>query len=218
MGALTEYLTEQEQIELLKSWIKQYSLVILAGVCIAIIAITGWRYWQQRQIKILSHASLAYDEMLTMRAQNNPAETVAQAKKLFNHYPKTTYGNFAALMLGREAINNKNYLEGEKYLQWVIDHGRNASFRQIAQLRLARLFIAENKPKAALHLLDKVNERHFNGLIDEVRGDAYVHLGEKKMAKEAYLHALKELPNAEVIRPLLQMKYDNLASADSLSS
>jgi predicted negative regulator of RcsB-dependent stress response len=211
MGALTEYLTEQEQIELLKSWIKQYSLVILAGVFIAIIAITGWRYWQQRQIKALSHASIAYDEMLTMRAQNNPAATVVQAKKLFKHYPKTTYGNVAALMLAREAINSKNYPEGEKYLQWVIDHGRNASFRQIAQLRLARLLIAENKPKAAIHILDKVTERSFSGLIDEVRGDAYVNLGDKKMAKDAYSRALNELPNAEVIRPLLQMKYDNLS-------
>ncbi len=46
---MTEYLTEQEQVELLKNWIKQYSLVILAGVLIAAIGISGWRYWQQRQ-------------------------------------------------------------------------------------------------------------------------------------------------------------------------
>ena len=47
---MTEYLTEQEQIELLKTWIKQYSLVIiLTAWSFAIVAITGWRYWQQRQ-------------------------------------------------------------------------------------------------------------------------------------------------------------------------
>ena len=77
---LTEYLTEQEQIELLKAWIKQYSLVILAGVLIAVITISGWRYWQQRQNKILSHASAVYDEMLTMRAQNDGTVTLIQAQ------------------------------------------------------------------------------------------------------------------------------------------
>ena len=99
---MTEYMTEQEQIELLKNWIKQYGLVILTGVALAILAMTGWRYWQQREFRINSHASAVYDEMLTMRAQNNLQATEIQAEKLFTHYPKTTYSQFAALTLARD--------------------------------------------------------------------------------------------------------------------
>ena len=215
---MTDYLTEQEQIELLKNWIKQYSLVIIAGACIAIIAITGWRYWQQRQNKILSHASAVYDEMLTMRAQNNSAATITHAKKLYDHYAQTTYGHIAALMLAREAINNKKYMEGKNYLNWVINHSRIASIRQIARLRLARLLIAEQKPDEALHILSKNNQNSFDGLTDEIRGDAYLVMKNKEMARKSYQRALSELPNAEVIRPLLQMKYDNLATYPSTSS
>ena len=214
---MTEYLTEQEQIEILKSWIKQYSVVILAGVVIAVVAITGWRYWQQRQERILTHASSVYDEMLTNRAQNDPAATYIQAKKLFTHYPQTTYGKMAAFMLARAEITKRNYPEAEKYLQWILDHSNLAPFRQIAKLRLARVQIAGEKPKAALDTLSNIEDKSFNGLTEEVRGDAYLAMNNPQKARESYKQALADLPNAEVIRPLLQMKYDNLTTINQAS-
>lgn len=209
---MTEYLTEQEQVELLKSWIKQYSLVILAGVFLAIVAISGWRYWQQRQYKIYSHASAVFDEMLTARAQRNDAATLTQATKLFTHYSNTTYGQFAAMMLTRSAIIKKDYPEAEKQLNWVINHSNIASIRQIARLRLARLLIAEHKTDDSFTVLNIVEDNSFNGLIDEIKGDAYFSINNLAMARQWYHQALNELPNAEVIRPLLQMKYDNLVT------
>lgn len=214
---MTEYLTEQEQIELLKNWVKQYSLVILAGVLIAVACISGWRYWQQRQTKIISHASSVYDELLTKRAQNDAAGTQAQAQKLFTHYSNTTYGPMAALMLARDAIIKKDYATGETHLNWALDHTRS-SMREITRIRLARVYIAENKAEAALDLLKEVDDKNFAGLIDEVRGDAYLALKKPALARQAYQEALTKLPNAEVIRPLLQMKFDNLASVAPPSS
>ncbi len=212
---MTEYLTEQEQIELLKNWIKQYSLVILAGVVIAVVAISGWRYWQQRQNKTLNHASAIYDEMLTMRAQNDANATLVQAEKLFSHYSQTTYGQIAAFMLARDAIIKRNYPKAEKHLYWAIDHSKTGPVRQIARLRLARVYIAEQKPQNAIKILRTTEDANFNGLINEVRGDAYLAMKNTTMARQSYQQALSELPNAESIRPLLQMKYDNLTTNQS---
>lgn len=214
---MTDYLTEQEQIELLKNWIKQYSLVILAGVVLAIIAMTAWRYWDQRQSNILTHASSVYDEMLTMRAQNEPAEVVVQGKKLFSHYPKTIYGQMAALMLSRSAAVKTDYAAAEKHLEWVMKKSNIDAIRQIARLRLARVKLADNKPDETIRLLEKIDDNSFLGLIDEVRGDAYLAMNNHDKARESYHRALAELPNAEAVRPLLQMKYDNLATTESAS-
>lgn len=210
---MTEYLTEQEQIEIIKNWVKQYSLVILTGIIVAFVVISGWRYWQQRQANILSHASSVYDEMLTMRAQNDAGATLAQAQKLFSHYPQTTYGQMAALMLARAAVNNKDYSQAEKNLRWVLENSHIAPLRQIARIRLARMMIAEQKPEQSIKLLDeKIDDKNFNGLTDEVKGDAYLAMKNIPMARQSYQQALTELPNAEVVRPILQMKYDNLAT------
>ena len=207
---MTDYLTEQEQIELLKNWIKQYSLVILTGVLLAIVGISGWRYWQQRQTKNLTHASVIYDEMLTKHAQNNSEVTITQAQKLYDRYHKTVYGQLAAFMLAKEAIDKKDYQTAENQLKAVLHQSNLASFRQIARLRLARVLLVEQKPSDAIKILEKVDDKNFNGLINEIRGDGYLAMKNLEIARQSYKEALRELPDAETIRPLLQMKYDNL--------
>lgn len=214
---MTEYLTEQEQVELLKSWIKQYALVILAGMGLALLTVSAWRYWQERQLRIMTHASSVYDEMLTVRAQNDADATVVQAKKLYKHYPQTVYGKLSSLMLARQSVVDKDYQKAERNLQSVIDNSKAASFRQIARIRLARVFIADNKPEQALAVLKKTEDKTFNGLTEEVRGDAYLAMKDTANARKAYGEALNDLPNAEIARPVLQMKYDNLATTETES-
>lgn len=208
---MTEYLTEQEQVQQLKNWVKQYGFTILTGIIVALVISSGWRYWQSYRNKILSHASVVYDEMLTLRAQNNVEGASVQAKKLVDHYPKTPYAQMAALMLAREALLKKNDPEAIKQLNWVLDHSKDYSLREITRIRLARIFIAEKKPEDALNLLKKSDDKHFIGLVDEVRGDAYLSQNNTNAARDAYRLALSEIPGAEINRPILQMKYDNLA-------
>jgi predicted negative regulator of RcsB-dependent stress response len=208
---LAEYLTEQEQVELLKSWIKQYSATILLGIVLAAVAIFGWRYWQEREAKLESHASLIFDEMLTARTQRNAEAVTLTTNKLAAHYSRTVYGSFAALMQAREAVNQHQFAEAEKKLNEVIHHSHVASLKQIARLRLARILIATGEANKGIEALNTVDDPHFEGLIDEVKGDAYLALNQPTTARQWYGAALQALPDAETIYPLLQIKYDNLA-------
>ena len=148
--------------------------------------------------------------MVTKRAKNDAKTTVIQAQKLHDHYAQTIYGQIASLMLAREAIDKKNYLVAEKQLTALLDQSNIASFRQIIRLRLARVLMVEQKPEEAIKVLEKVDDKNFNGLTNELRGDAYLAMKNMDMARQSYQLALTELPNSETIRPLLQMKYDNL--------
>lgn len=212
---MTDYLTEQEQIELIKSWIKQYSFVILSGIFIAIILTTGWRYWHQRQENILKRASIGYEEMIAAHTQNNTRVAEQAAKKIYDQYPDLAYGQMAALMLARENITQHDFKHAEAHLNWVMTHSSIPALRQIARIRLARLFIAQHKPRNGLQVLEKIDDKRFNGLIEEVRGDAFFDLHELTKARESYHLALSTIPNAEVIRPLLQMKFENLNAGSS---
>lgn len=209
---MSDYLTEEEQVELLKSWAKQYGLVILSGIAIAIVLMTGWRYWKERQHRILSQASAQFDVMLTTRAQNDIESTDKEAKQIIKKYPKTIYSEVAALMIARNAVMQKNYGLAKEKLQSVIAQSHSSSLRQIARLRLARVILAENKPEKALEALNKVDNKTFQSLINEVRGDIYLSMNKAKQAREHYKLALNEQSEAESLRPVLQMKYDNLAT------
>jgi predicted negative regulator of RcsB-dependent stress response len=219
---LADFMTEEEQIEQLKTWIKQYWATVLSGVVIALIMVSCWHYWEAYQLKILTHASLIYDEMLTARAQNDTASLAnakIQAEKLLTHYPHTPYAQLAALMLARTAATDANYAEANKQLSWVVDHGSVPAMREIARIRLARFSISAKKPEEALSTLKDVDDKSFNGLVDEVRGDAYLLMNDTAKAKQAYQLALLDLPKEEAAeRPLLQMKLDNLATPDEITS
>lgn len=211
---MTEYLTEQEQIQQLKAWVKQYGLTIFLGIVIALLASSGWHYYQNYRNKSLQHASAIYDEMLVLRTQNNLEGAAAQANKLISHYAKSPYAQMAAFMLSRDAIIKKDYAEAIRQLNWVIDHTNNHSIQTIARIRIARILITDKKPDAAINTLMKLDDKNFLGMVDEVRGDAYLALNDPSSARKSYGLALKELPNAEVNRPILEMKYDNLANVN----
>ena len=215
---MTEYLTEQEQVQQLKTWLKQYGPTILLGIVIALIMTTSLRYWQNYQNKILMHASSIYDEMLALRAQNNEDGATIQAKKLLAHYRKTPYADMASLLLARNAVLNKDYAEATKQLNDVIDHSKTASLREMARIRLARILLTEQKPDEALALLKKMDDKNYLGLVDEVRGNAYLLKQDPDAARKAYQLALQELPNAEVVRPILEMKYANLTTTTHLAT
>jgi predicted negative regulator of RcsB-dependent stress response len=208
---LADYLTEQEQIQQLKSWVKNYGFTVLLGIAIALLISSGWRFWQNRENKILTHASEIYDRMITMRSQNDTEGAATVAQKLLTRYAKTPYSQMAAMLLARDAVIQKDYTKAKQQLNWVIEHSNNAAMRTIAQIRISRILINEKKPDEALKLLNKVDDRQFIGLVDEVRGDAYLLKNDKKAAHDAYQLALKELPNAEISRPILEMKFNNLA-------
>jgi predicted negative regulator of RcsB-dependent stress response len=114
--------------------------------------------------------------------------------------------------MAKDSLNNKDYKMAETHLKWVINHSDVSAIEQIASIRLARVLLAENKPDDAIKQLTVVKDKNFLGLIDEVKGDAYLMLNQQQKARQSYGKALTELPNAQIIRPLLQMKYDNLTT------
>ncbi len=214
---MNDYMTEQEQIEQLKGWIKQYGPTILLGVVLAMVLVTGWQYWQSRQNNKLYHASGIYDQMLDARSQPGKStleKTATPADRLMSNYPKTPYAPLAALMLARNAVAKQDFPAAIKQLHWVIDHSKNHSLQQIARVRIARIQIAQQQPAAAIESLNTVSDSGFAGLIAEIKGDAYMKLHDLAKAKAEYQVALQALPSDEVTeRPLIQMKLDNIATA-----
>ena len=208
-------MTEQEQLQEIKTWIKQYGPTVLAGILIAFGITSAWHAWQNYQTKKLVHASGVFDEMLELRAQNNLDGATVQANKLVSDYANTPYAQMAAFNLARTATLNKNYAEANRQLAWVMDHSKEHSIQQIARIRSARVLLTQNKPDAALTLLAQVDDKAFIGLIDEIRGDAYLLQKDTVSAQKAYKLALTEIPNAEINRPILQMKYNNLATENT---
>lgn len=140
---MIDQLSNKEQVELFKKWWKNYgrsiSLAIVFGLCIGF----GWRYWNQYQAHQTERASMLYDQLQVAyaRSDNTMIQTVTQ--DLIKQYSKTPYASLAAFFLAKKAIDEKNNTEALRQFQWVMDHAKSNSLKEIARMRSARVLLEE---------------------------------------------------------------------------
>lgn len=209
---MDENLTDAQQIELIKKLWKEYGIALTAGTLIAISIVVGWNFYKKHTIKQTQHASIIYERMRSDIINNNIEEAKQESEILINKFSRTPYATLSAFTLAKLDVEQKHFDDAVENLQWVIKHNSSKNFRQIARIRLSRIYLAQNKTPDALKILEKVETDSLIGLILEVKGDIYAKLGQSKAAKDAYQEAINKLSNKATFAPLLQMKLDNLSA------
>ena len=60
---MDDYLSEDEQWERAKAWLRAYIPWILGGVVVALAGLAGWNWWLDRQTSLGLNASASYEQM-----------------------------------------------------------------------------------------------------------------------------------------------------------
>lgn len=205
------YLSEEEQLERIREWFKQYGLTLLFSIIIAIMLSVGYRYWQTRVENNLHSASNLYEQMLIQTSEGNLPQISNLAEQLISNYASTPYATLASLMLAKNDMQQNQLDKAEKHLLWAVEHSSSETYKSLAILRLARIFIAEGKANQAIDITAKVKHKAFEPLFYSVRGDAYMALKEEALAKEAYESAIKAFGHENnPFKTLIEMKLNDL--------
>jgi predicted negative regulator of RcsB-dependent stress response len=183
------YETDNEQMEMLKKWWRDYGKWLVIAVIIGLAAGLGWRYWQQQQIRVRQQASLLYQQLIVADSQKNRDTVMQMATELTQRYPHTEYAALGNLVAAKSAMNANNLAVAQQKLQWTREHSQVEAVRQIARLRESRVLLAQNKPAEAQKLLSVVEDKSFQPAIDEVQGDIYLALGDSTKAHQSYQSA-----------------------------
>jgi len=211
---MTTYETDEERVEALRKWWKENGTSIVAGIALGIGALVAWRGWVSWQEGHSKAASTLYAEMTAAGKRTDPQTARRQAERLIEDYGSTPYAALAGLEMARLNAEAGDLESAETELRRVMDEAGEASSRDLARLRLARVLIASGKPQDALVLLSDALPAAWMSLVEEVRGDAYHKLGEIDQARFAYDRALLTSGgNAEY----LKMKRAELGSATRAS-
>jgi predicted negative regulator of RcsB-dependent stress response len=206
---LTAY-AEQEELEKLKAWWKEYGTALIVGVLLGVAVLIGVRFWTQHREESRQAASVLYDQLL----QDWHAKQIDTARRsgesLLNDYSATPYAGMAALMLARMDFDAGDMTAARQHLQWVLDHGKDAATVNAARLRLARLLLNSGDKDAALALLNVPDAVGFVAEYEELKGDIFTAQGKRDQARLSYREALKHLPAGSAYAPILNMKLDDL--------
>jgi predicted negative regulator of RcsB-dependent stress response len=201
-------LEEQETIDALKAWWKQYgNLVSMAvtAVCVVIIGYQGWNYYQGAQSR---EASVLYSAVSQAAQKNDLAKGKDAAEQLTKKYSGTAYAPRAALLVARLYLNANDRAAARVNLQWAVDQAREEELRQVARYRLATFLLDEKAYDEALRLLEAKHDPAFAGIYADLRGDILAAAGKTAEARAAYLEALAKLDAKSPYRQTVQLKLD----------
>jgi predicted negative regulator of RcsB-dependent stress response len=205
-------LEEQEQIDELKAWWKQYGRMLIVLVVAAGVGAAGTVAWQWYQRSQSEQAAALYRALEKAVRANDPKQTHELSSQLMDKFGATAYGPMAALAAAKASYDSGDAKSAAAQLQWTIDNARDDELVATARLRLAGVLLDEKKYDEARKLLDAAHPDPFAGLFADLKGDTYVAQGKTAEARAAYKQALEKLPAEGSYRSIVQVKLDALGA------
>jgi predicted negative regulator of RcsB-dependent stress response len=203
-------LEEQEQLDQLKAFWKQYGNLISSALIVvfgSIAAYNGYQYWQRSQAL---QASTMYDEVERAVNSGDTAKVERAFGDMKDKFGGSIYAQQAGLLVARELQDKGKPDAAKATLNWVADNASDDSYKAIAKLRLAAVMVDAKAYDDAWKQVDGSFPKEFAALVADRRGDILMAQGKKAEAKTEYEKAYKAFEERNEYRRLVEVKLNAL--------
>jgi predicted negative regulator of RcsB-dependent stress response len=213
-----DLLSEKEQLEQFRSWWKEYGAYVIGGIVIGGGILFGINYYQSTKLQAQYAASNAYEELVQHVVDGNIEEAEAVVAELTTTYAETAYAGQSGLALARLYMDQSRDQDAAEALLAVVEGSADAELKHVARLRLARVYMYQNKAEEVVDLLSGDETPAFAPSYGEVLGDAYTALGRIAEAQDAYQKVLMDpLSQGTIDQQLVQWKALDLPAVEPLA-
>ena len=206
-------LEQQEQLDEIKHFWKQYGNLItwvLIAVFGGIAAWNGYQYWQRSQA---AQASQMYEEV-DRAVQSGDVTRIERALADMNQrFASTSYAQQASLMAAKSYHDKGNLEAARAALTRVAEKSSDDGYKAVARLRLSGLLIETKAFDEALKALDAPFSKEFSGLVEDRRADVFALQGKNPQARAEYEKAYKLFDERADYRRLVEVKLNALGGS-----
>lgn len=203
-------LEEQEQLDQIKHFWKQYGNLItwvLIAVLGAYAAWNAYQYWQRNQA---AQAAALYDELDRSVKAADAARVDRAFGDMKDKFGSTTYAHQSALMVAGFQQGAGKPDAAKAALSWLAEKSSDAGYQATARLRLADLHMQGKSFDEALKLLDAPVPSSFEPMVADRRGDVLMLQGKRAEATAAYTKAYEKFDERVEYRRLVEVKLNAL--------
>ncbi len=211
-------LEEQEQLDQLKAFWKQYGNAIvwlLTLVLAGFAAWNGWNWWQREQAV---KAGAMFDELDRAVQAGESARAAGVFKDMQERFPRTAFTQQGGLATARVQFEKGELDAAAATLGWVADNAVEDEYKTVARLRLAGVLADQKKYDDALKQLDAATAKEFEALVADRRGDVLMAMGRKDEAKVAWQKAWGAMDAKVEYRRLIDAKLTAIGAAPAASA
>jgi len=213
-----DYLTESDQWERVKTFIRENGVAMIVGVLLGAGILFGVSWWNERVTTRSQAAAARYLDVIDALGRNDKARAIELTQQLQKDFSATPYVDQAQLALARMHVERGELEDASQRLKGVADNSKDEQLRLVARERLARVQLSQGKPDDALKTLEGVQAPAFTARYAEVRGDALLQKGDHAGALAAYREALAATEPGVTDTGLLQLKINDLAAEPAQAS
>lgn len=203
-------LEEQEQLDQLKGFWKQYGNPITWALIAVMGAFAGWNLYQRWQTSQATDASALYDELDRVAKSGDMAKVERVFTDIKEKFPSTTYAQQSALLAAKVYFEAGKAAESKAALTWVAEKSSDEGYQAIARLRLAAVLVNDKTYDEALKQLVGKFPPEFSPLVADRKGDVFMLQGKKAEARAEYEKAYKEFDERTEYRRLVEVKLNGL--------
>ena len=215
---MDEFLSEKEQIQYIREWWQENRSYILTALIIVIGGVTGDNAWKSSVTEKQLSASSLYESLAVEISENNLEAGEMISDQISEDYSDTVYYEKAKLAMAYFYMSQSRDEDAANSLRSILSKSSDSELSLIAEMRLAKIMLYQKKYQEVIDML-KGNIGHaFETKYSELLGDAYFGLEEFDKAEFAYMAALKNTNQAQIVdASLVQMKINDLPDNDNLS-
>jgi predicted negative regulator of RcsB-dependent stress response len=209
---MDDNLTDQQQAEVVKQWLKDNGLSILFSIGLGISAYFGLQFYQQSQLKESESASRLYAEVEFALKQQRMSQAQNLLQEMDNSFSGSPYQQQSHLAMAKLHMDSLDYDNAIIQLEFVMENAIDESFEHIARLRIARIMVEQDELDGALTLLNSVSASPiaYAPYYEGIKGDIYSAQGQLEKAKVAYSLALDSLEPGNFDFDFIKMKSDQI--------
>ncbi len=200
---MDELLSEKEQIEQLRSWWSEYGNYVIGGIVIGAGLLFGINQYQANKLQAQLDASAAYEALIEYVADGDLANAETTASEIATQYSDTTYAGQAGLAMARLHMDQNRDQDAADALLSVVNGNSGDEVKHVARLRLARIYLYQDKADEVVALLADLDKGSFAAAYGEVLGDAYTALGRIAEAQDEYQKVLMDPLSRGTVDPQL---------------
>jgi predicted negative regulator of RcsB-dependent stress response len=209
-------LEEQEQLDQLKHFWKQYGNLITWGLIVVLGAVAAWNGYHAWQRNQSVQAAAMFDEVEKVVRGGDAQKAERAFSDMKDRFAKAAYTQQAGLLVAKMAYEGGNVDAAKATLNWLAENAADKGYASVARLRLSAILIDAKAYDDALKILGTGIAEEFSALADDRRGDVYTLQGKRADAKAEYQKAFKAFDEQSEYRRLVVVKL-NALGVDPLS-
>lgn len=203
-------LEEQEQLDQIKHFWKQYGNAITWVLIVVMGAFASWNfyhYWQRSQAQ---QAAALFDEVDRAVLAADAARMDRVFSDMKDKFSSTTYAQQAGLLVAGQHMKLGKPDAAKAALAWVAEQSSDAGYQALARLRLAAIAMESKNFDEALKLLSLSYPASFDALVADRKGDVFMLQGDKPKAVAEYEKAHRLFDPRTEYRRLVEVKLNAL--------